>query len=181
MVSSGIIVLFKKRYQEQTAMKNMRIEFSQERIIPAGGLSIIGVIHGKSEFVKRCNRMDVTQNRSQHQIKNGDVLLTYIGMLCMGKPAFDSVHEFDDNREFYQYALGITRTIPSEGTIRQRMDDIGSSLRSQILAENVSRLRMNGISPSKLPKGDTPVFKGNHPSVPPDHQRAPAVLSGFRE
>lgn len=138
-------------------MKNMKIEFSKERIIPAGGLSVVGAILGKSGFVKRCNRMDVTQNRSQHQIKNGDVLLTYIGMLCMGKPAFDSVHEFDDDREFYQYALGITRAIPSEETIRQRMDDIGCSLRSQILAENVSMLRMNGISPSRLPNGFVPV------------------------
>ena len=24
--------------------------------------------------------MDVTKNRSQHQIKNGDIILTYIGM-----------------------------------------------------------------------------------------------------
>lgn len=27
--------------------------------------------------------MDVTPNSSQHQIKNGDILLTYIGMLHM--------------------------------------------------------------------------------------------------
>ncbi|GAA6292345.1 hypothetical protein F220043C3_07790 [Enterocloster asparagiformis] len=28
------------------------------------------------------------------------------------EPSFDSVHEFDDDREFYQYALGIARSIP---------------------------------------------------------------------
>mgnify|MGYP002747975299 FL=1 len=39
--------------------------------------------------------MDVTKNRSQHQIKNGDIILTYIGMLCMGKPYFEAVHEMD--------------------------------------------------------------------------------------
>ncbi len=33
--------------------------------------------------------LDVTPNRSQHQIKNGDVLLTYIGLLTMGKPAYE--------------------------------------------------------------------------------------------
>lgn len=138
-------------------MKNIKIEFSEERIIPAGGLAVVGAILGKSDFVKRCNRMDVTQNRSQHQIKNGDILLTYIGMLCMGRPAFDSVHEFDDDREFYKYALGITRSIPSEETLRQRMDDIGPSLRKQILAENIEMFRMNGISPSRLPNGFVPV------------------------
>lgn len=85
-------------------MKNIKIEFTNERIIPASGLAVVGAILGKSDFVKHCNRMDVTKNRSQHQIKNGDILLTYIGLLTMGKPAYESVHEFDDEQEFYKYA-----------------------------------------------------------------------------
>lgn len=138
-------------------MKNIKIEFTNERIIPASGLAVVGAILGKSDFVKRCNRMDVTKSRSQHQIKNGDILLTYIGMLCMGKPQYGAVHEMDDDPEFYQYALGITRSIPSEETLRQRMDDIGNSMRNQILAENVQMLCANGIVPSKLPNGFVPV------------------------
>lgn len=62
-------------------MKDFRIEFTNERIIPSGGLAVVGAILGKSDFVKRLNRMDVTPNRSQHQIKNGDILLTYTGMI----------------------------------------------------------------------------------------------------
>jgi transposase DDE domain len=81
-------------------MKNIKIEFTNERIIPAIGLAVVGAILGKSDFVKHCNRMDVTPNRSQHQIKNGDILLTYIGMLYMGKPDFQAVHEMDDDRDF---------------------------------------------------------------------------------
>ncbi len=57
-------------------MKKIKIEFTNERIIPASGLAVVGAIIGKCDFVKRCNRMDVTPDRSQHQIKNGDVLLT---------------------------------------------------------------------------------------------------------
>lgn len=138
-------------------MKNMKIEFTNERIVPASGLAVVGAILGKSDFVKRCNRMDVTKNRSQHQIKNGDILLTYMGMLCMGKPAYDAIHEMDDDLDFYINALGITRSIPSEETLRQRMDDIGDSLRKQILSENIEMLRANGIVPSKLPNGYIPV------------------------
>ncbi len=138
-------------------MKNIKIEFTNERIIPASGLAVVGAILGKSNFVKRCNRMDVTPNRSQHQIKNGDILLSYIGMLCMGKPQFQAVHEMDDDRDFYKSALGIAYNIPSEETLRQRMDDIGSSQREHILAENVELLRSNGIVPSKLPNGFVPV------------------------
>ena len=94
---------------------------------------------------------------SKHILKNGDVLLTYIGLLTMGKPAYESVHEFDDDPDFYKYALGIVRSIPSEETLRQRMDDIGSSMRSYILAENIKMLRDNGIVPGKLPNGYVPV------------------------
>lgn len=90
-------------------MNNIKIKFSNERIIPASGLSVVGAILSKSDFVKRCNRMDVTPNRSQHQIKNGDILLTYIGMLYMGKPQYQAGHQMDDDQEFYKYALGITR------------------------------------------------------------------------
>ena len=54
-------------------------------------------------------------------------------------------------------ALGITRAIPSEETLRQRMDDIGSSLRKEILDANISMLKANGIVPSRLPNGYVPV------------------------
>lgn len=33
------------------------------------------------DFIKKLNRMDVTSNRSQHQIKNGDIVLTYLAVL----------------------------------------------------------------------------------------------------
>ncbi len=55
-------------------MKNIKIEFTN-CIIPASGLAVMEAILGKSDLMKRCNRMDVTKNRSQHQIKNGDILL----------------------------------------------------------------------------------------------------------
>jgi len=101
--------------------------------------------------------MDVTSNRSQHQIKNGDIVLTYLGMLCMGKPYFEAVHEMDDDRDFYKAALGITRSIPSEETLRQRMDDIGDSLRRTILEQNVEMLLADKIQPTALANGLVPV------------------------
>ena len=39
-------------------MKKIKIEFTNERIIPASGLAVVGAILGKCDFVKRCNRMD---------------------------------------------------------------------------------------------------------------------------
>lgn len=147
----------KKNRRMTLANNNIVVEYTNERIIPAGGLAVVGAILGKSDFTKRLNRMDVTEKRSQHQIKNGDIILTYIGMLCMGKPYFEAVHEMDDDKAFYQAALGITRSIPSEETLRQRMDDIGDSLRSLILDENIRMLLANKIQPGVLSNGFVPV------------------------
>lgn len=137
--------------------KNITVEFTNERIIPGGGLAVVGAIPGKSDFVKNCNNMKVDCNHPQHQIKNGDVMLTYIGMQCMGKPSFDAVHEMDDDPDFYKTALGICYAIPSAETLRQRFDLIGSSIRRQILDENIKMLKSNGVVPSKLPCGYVPV------------------------
>ena len=124
---------------------NIIVKYTNERIIPASGHAVVGALLGKNNFTKKLNNMDVTKNRSKHQIKNGDIILTYIGMLCMGKPYYEAVQKIDDDKEFYKAALGITRSIPSEETLRQRMDDIGDSLREQILNENVELLLANNI------------------------------------
>ena len=75
----------------------------------------------------------------------------------MGKPYFEAVHEMDDDKDFYKAALGITRSIPSEETLRQRMDDIGDSLRQTILEQNVEMLLANKIQPTALANGLVPV------------------------
>jgi hypothetical protein len=103
-------------------MKKLVIEFSNERLITPSGLSLVGQLLGKSSFIKKCNNMKVDGKRSQSQIKNGDILLSYIGLLCQGKTSYDSINEMSDDPEYYRLALGITRAIPSAETLRQRMD-----------------------------------------------------------
>ena len=161
--------------------RNISIEFTNERIIPASGLAVVGALLGKSDFIKKLNRMDVTKSRSQHQIKNGDIVLTYLGMLCMGKPYFEAACEMDDDKDFYRLALGITRSIPSEETLRQRMDDIGDSLRDTILQENVDLLKANGIEPTALPKRNRGIPVENHSPLQAAHGQAAPDPSGFRE
>ena len=140
-------------------MNNSRIKvvFTEERLITPSGLGIVGGMLGKSEFVKRCNRIPVDKKRSEAQIKDGDILLTYIGLLCQGKTQYEAVNEMKDDPEFFKYALGITRSIPSAETLRQRMDDIGDSLRQQILRANTDMFRAHDVLPTVLTTGQVPV------------------------
>ena len=135
----------------------IKVVFSDERLITPSGLNIVGGMLGKSNFVKRCNRIPVDKKRSEPQIKDGDILLTFIGLLCQGKPEYDAVKEMQDDPDFYESALGITRSIPSAETLRQRMDDIGSTLRPKILEANVDMFRTHGVEPSPLETGEVPI------------------------
>ena len=137
--------------------KQIKVVFTNERLITPSGLNIVGGMLGKSNFVKRCNRIPVDKKRSEPQIKDGDVLLSYIGLLCQGKVEFEAIREMHDDPDYYESALGITRSLPSAETLRQRMDDIGSSLRPQILEANVDMFRTHGVEPTALETGEVPV------------------------
>ena len=90
---------------------NIIVKYTNERIISASGLTVVGLLLGKINFTKKFNHMDVTKNRYQHQIKNGDIILTYIGMICIGKAYYEAMHEIDDDKEFYKTAIGIRRRL----------------------------------------------------------------------
>lgn len=135
---------------------HFQIEFTNERILPSGGLALVGAILENSGFIDRLNRQDATGRRSGHQIKNGDILSSYIGCLSMGKPDFEAIRETDDDPEFFCQAMGIER-IPSPEILRQRMDGTGRSMRSTLLWENTHLLVKNHSTPSKLPCGFVPV------------------------
>ena len=138
-------------------MKKIHIEFSDERLITPSGLVFVGQILGKSSFVKKINRAPISKDYLQKQIKNGDVLLTCIGMLCQGKPQYEAVREMMDDPDYYKYALGISYAIPSAETLRQRFDMIGDSLRKDIQQANVDMLREMHIEPTALDNGFVPV------------------------
>lgn len=138
-------------------MKTIHIEFSDERLITPSGLVFVGQILGKSDFVKKINRAPISKEYLQKQIKNGDILLTYIGMLCQGKPQYEAVREMMDDPDYYKYALGIAYAIPSAETLRQRFDMIGDTLRKDILQANVDMFREMKIEPSALDNGYVPV------------------------
>ena len=135
----------------------IKVVFGNERIIPATGLGVVGGILGRSNFRKRADRKPVNPKRSQPQIKNGDIFLTFIGLTAMGKPQYEAVKEFDDDPDFFKDALGIVREFPSPETLRQRMDDIGDSARGDLLKANIEMFTANEIKPSALPGGLVPV------------------------
>ena len=102
-------------------MKKIIVEVSNERLITPSSLLLVGGALGKSDLVERANSTKIDNKRSQPQIKNGDILLTYIGLLCQGKPSFEAVRELHADPDYYKAFLGISYAIPSAENLRQRM------------------------------------------------------------
>ena len=146
--------LFRETYLSVTSRFFSNNTCWNERLITPSGLVFVGQILGKSSFVKKINRAPISKDYLQKQIKNGDVLLTYIGMLCQGKPKYEAVREMMDDPDYYKYALGISYAIPSAETLRQRFDMIGDSLRKDIQQANVDMLREMHIEPTALDSGN---------------------------
>lgn len=88
------------------AAKTIHIEFSDERLITPSGLVFVGQVLGKSGFVKKINWAPISREYLQKRIKNGDILLTYIGMLCPGKPQYEAVREMMDDPDITSILLG---------------------------------------------------------------------------
>lgn len=138
-------------------MKKISISYSDERLITPSGLTIVGNMLDKINFAERVNLLTATKKRSQPRIRTGDIFLTYIGMLCQGKTEFDAVKEMKLDEEYFQLALNSHSGIPSAETLRQRMDDVGSSIRSHLLQSNVDLFKAHKIKPTPLSNGYVPV------------------------
>lgn len=121
-----------------------KVQFSKERLITPSGLAIVGVLMDKTDLKARVDSIKLKDNANPH-IKNSDVAMSYIGLLCQGKSDFEAICEMEEDPDFYKDALNIKR-IPSKDTLRQRMDMAGKKLRPIILEENVKLLKEAGAT-----------------------------------
>ena len=53
---------------------NIIVKYTNERIIPASGLDVVGALLGKSNFTKKLNHMDVTRTVPSTRLK---MVITY--------------------------------------------------------------------------------------------------------
>lgn len=137
-------------------MRKIEVVLSNERLITPSGLCMVGQAIGKSNLIKKAARMK-TDKRSQPQIKNGDILLTMIGILTLGHTEFDYINEFHTDEEYYKISLGIVYGIPSESTLRMRLDSIGQTMNDDILSGNISLFQACHVQPTPLKNGMVPL------------------------
>ena len=134
---------------------SIKIEQSSEKINSIGGLILIGRQLKKIKFSKHIKKSLKRLNKRSDAIQSSDILLSYIGLLCMGSTAFEDIEEYRDNLTF-KHLLGI-RVVPSAETLRQRLDELAKqAVVSEILLE------MNFLLIREVVLKKTPVTGMNH-------------------
>ena len=134
-------------------MKKFILEQSDNDIITAhSGLALVGLAINKftelaDSLVRLCG--------SAGHISHFEVLMSYLGLLCLGKSDFDAIsgHREDD---FFGHALGIEK-IPSSETMRQRMDGYAESFQEVINKCVVELLQRFGAKITPLATGHVPL------------------------
>ena len=132
-------------------------QLTDKRIPAASGIGIVGDILERAGFSEQFRDVKLAEKRSRKQIDAGAVMTTFIALLCMGKPDFECARELQNDAAYYQNALHLHKGFPSSATLRQRMDEIGSKLRTPLLDFNTDLLRKNGVQPTPLKIGMVPV------------------------
>lgn len=122
------------------------IRLTNERLIMASGLTLAGLLLKRTSLAKRLNETKLKDNAEPH-IKNSEIALAYIGLLCQGKSDYDFIREMDRDQDFYCTALDI-KHIPSSETLRQRLDMVNGQWNEIIIEENANLLKQAKVHPT---------------------------------
>jgi hypothetical protein len=122
------------RGEVRTPMKFI-ISETDEILISQSGLALAGAILQATGIRRRANGIRLGEGR-RPEISHGDVLTAMIGLLCLGKPDFEAVAAFRGD-EFFLRAL-VLKDVPSEGTLRQRLDELGHEPEAMLHEESAA-------------------------------------------
>lgn len=86
---------------------------------------------------------------------HADILASYVALLCLGKSDFEAINGFREDA-YFATALGLAR-VPSEGILRQRMDEHAPAYRRVVETAVIDVLRRLGVPLTPLDNGLMPL------------------------
>ena len=127
------------------------IQACREDLESNGGLVLAGKILAGLDLDRRVNAIKIA-GVLEPKITNGDVVRSYLGLLVLGRTAYDDI-ELHRTAGYFRRALGIKR-VPSAETLRQRMDGAEGRFDIAIKAANALILRRAALTPVKTERGE---------------------------
>ena len=124
-------------------MPRYEIVQSNEFITTHTGSVLVGELLRRTALPDKLNAVKLTETQSS-RISNAEMVLSYIGVLSQGKPEYAAIEEFRNDRYFAQ-SLGI-KHVPSEASLRQRFDIIGTQFNDIITNESCKLIKSVGAT-----------------------------------
>jgi len=116
------------------------IRETDEFLTSHSGLAMIGALADESGL--RTGLRTLLPGKKKGSVSSDDTLVSMAGLLGLAKPDFAAIEQFRDD-DYFRMTLGLT-DIPSEPTLRQRMDEIataGPEVRTMILESSAKMLK----------------------------------------
>ena len=133
-------------------MKRFKIVRSNAEITGQSGLALIG--QAIKHYTNLSQELD-KQIPLRHGIAHSDVIKSYLGLLCVGKNDFEAINTIDSEL-FYTSALNI-KELPSEATLRQRMDHQAQTCLPLVKKASWDFLKRSKPKLEPLPTGHVPI------------------------
>ena len=149
------------------------IEESDEVLTTHAGLAAVGSLLQKTRLRARLNATSLT-DRPAPEISHGDLVTSYIGLLCLGKNDFDHI-EAHRQDVFFHAAVGV-RAVPSSPTLRQRLDMAADRAGWEAILREENAGLLGSVRPVL-----TPVTAGQRSLVPLDIDVSPWDNSGTKK
>ena len=99
------------------------ISETEDVLVSHAGLALAGALLQRTGLRSRLNAME-GEGLRRPVMPHSEVLLSMIGLLCLGKSDYAAIEPFR-RESFFARSLGLRR-LPSEETLRQRMDQLGT-------------------------------------------------------
>ena len=113
---------------------------TDEFLTSHSGLALIGALTHESGLASGIRK--ALPVKKAGAVGSDDSLISMIGLLSLAKPDFTAIEQFRDD-DYFQMSLGL-KAVPSEPTLRQRMDEIadsGTDVRRVVLQASADLLR----------------------------------------
>jgi hypothetical protein len=125
----------------------VKIVSTEETIATHGGNLLVGELLKKTNLKERITKLVDGAKAMINGISSGEIITTYVSLLCQAQPDFESAEQFRED-EYFADTLEIER-VPSCSTLRQRLNCIGKNHKEEataiIMEESANLLRSAGI------------------------------------
>ena len=120
---------------------NFRFKDGNELLSSHSGTALVGLLLPRINLAQRLSAVELSGSPNPI-ISHVDIVTAMIGLLTIGKCHYDDIEQFRED-PFFKKSLNLSH-VPSSPTIRQRLDDAGSSFNTILKEEYVYLLQTLG-------------------------------------